>query len=130
MTNLEVLNEAKKMLKLTEGRVASLKRQLASYDNCLVSHQWVAKVGPVYTVTSEGGFAKLSTETLPSLWTEKGVKEIMDIQKEKEVFKNFHNKPMKVEKVYFKDYYRDKIKSNEYFITSQKTIIEQLEANL
>ena len=129
MTKLELLNQVKETLKRTEDRAASLKRQLASYDNCLISHQWVAKVG-MYTVgTDENRMIKLRTLTLPSLWTEAGIKEIMDLQKKESIFKNFHHEPMKVEKLFFKDYYRDEIKREENFITSQKQIIERMEAN-
>ena len=129
MTKLELLNEFKETLKRSEERLASFKRQLASYDNCLVSHQWVAKVG-MYTVgKDENRMLKLRTLTLPSLWTEAGIKEIMDIQKKKSIFRNFLYEPMKVEKVFFRDYYRDEIKREENFITSQRQILERMEAN-
>lgn len=129
MTKLELLNQFKETLKSSEERLASFKRQLASYDNCLVSHQWVAKVG-MYTVgTDENRMLKLRTLTLPSLWTEAGIKEIMDLQKKKSIFKNFLYEPMKVEKVWFKDYYRDEIEREENFVTSQRQILERMEAN-
>lgn len=128
MEKTELLESLKETLERTEERVSSLKRQLKSYDNCLVSHQWVAKVG-MYTVgTDSNRMLQLSFKTLPSLWTEEGIEEIAQIQKERHIFKNMRKEPMKVEKVWFKDYYRDEIAKQEQFLESQKQILDNFQS--